>query len=75
MFEIFMNDHAGETNKSRIDWSVKTKHCAFCGMDLTGKKIVGSGSFSDGLFCSLDCYAKFHGSNKFCRGTKSKCVE
>lgn len=50
----------GETQLSRINWSVNTRHCAHCGIDLAEKKIVGSGSFSDGLFCSLDCYAKFY---------------
>ena len=52
----------GETINARIDWSVQTKHCAHCGTDLVNKKIVGSGSFSDGLFCSLDCYAHFFGA-------------
>ena len=55
----------GESQDARIDWSVKTKHCAYCGKSLEGERIVGSGSFNDGLFCSLDCFAKFHGKKRF----------
>ena len=55
----------GESQEARINWSIKTKHCAYCGKNLEGEKIVGSGSFSDGLFCSLDCFAKFHGKKRF----------
>ena len=40
---IVVDDQVGETKESRIDWSVKTKHCAFCGKDLTGQKIEGVG--------------------------------
>lgn len=54
----------GESESSRIKWSVDTRHCAFCGSSLENKKIFGSGSFADGLFCSLDCYARLHGSRK-----------
>ncbi|WP_442786175.1 hypothetical protein [Methylobacter sp. YRD-M1] len=55
----------GESQEARIEWSVRTRHCAYCGEDLKGKKIVGSGSFKDGLFCSLDCFARFHGKKSF----------
>lgn len=52
----------GESELARIEWSVATRHCAYCGTDLKDRKIVGSGSFADGLFCSLDCYAMFYGN-------------
>lgn len=42
-----------------IQNSIDTKTCAACHVDLTTTGIVGSGSFADGLFCSLTCYAKF----------------
>lgn len=55
-----MASQNGETAASRIEWSVQAKQCAFCGKSLKNIKIVGSGSFKDGLFCSLDCFSKFH---------------
>lgn len=45
-------------NERHIRESVAKRHCANCGADLDETGIVGSGSFSDGLFCSLDCYAR-----------------
>ena len=47
----------GETREARITRSIEEKVCATCGKSLLGVRILGSGSFSDGLFCSLDCYA------------------
>jgi len=32
--------------------------CAVCQQPLTTK--VGSGQFKDGVFCSLDCHARWH---------------
>ena len=55
----------GESQEARIAWSVETRHCAFCGVDMKDMKIVGSGSFSDGIFCSLDCYTRFHTTGKY----------
>lgn len=52
----------GETRQSRVTWSISTRHCALCGTDLKDKKIIGSGSFDDGIFCSLDCYTNFNSS-------------
>jgi hypothetical protein len=49
----------GESQSARIEWSVSKRRCAFCGADLRNARIVGTGSFADGLFCSLDCYANF----------------
>lgn len=46
--------------EERISRSITLRMCAECGADLNETGIVGSGSFSDGLFCSLDCYASFH---------------
>lgn len=48
-----------ETTEARIDYSVRYKRCACCDKDLTATRIVGTGSFADGLFCSLDCFARF----------------
>jgi hypothetical protein len=57
-------NHEGESVQTRIDSSVETSHCAYCGPDLKGVRIVGSGSFSEGLSCSLDCDANLHGTKR-----------
>jgi len=54
-----MNDE-DQKRDHRIQRSISERRCAQCEADLNKTGIVGSGSFSDGLFCSLDCYAKFH---------------
>lgn len=51
---------AGETKAARIEWGRASKRCPYCGADLEGKRVVGSGSFQDGIFCSLDCFTRFH---------------
>lgn len=51
--------------EARVRWSCAARRCAKCGTDLDKTGIVGSGSFADGLFCSLNCYALF---GRFGRG-------
>lgn len=50
----------GETSEARIQWGRENKRCPYCGADVSNVKVVGSGRFEDGQFCSLDCYACFH---------------
>ena len=50
----------GETKASRVEWGLSNRRCPYCGCDLVGVKVTGSGRFEDGQFCSLDCYARFH---------------
>lgn len=50
----------GETKSARIQWGLTNKRCPYCGRDLIGVKVTGSGRFEDGQFCSLDCYTYFH---------------
>jgi hypothetical protein len=37
--------------------------CPTCGKSID--KIVGNGKKSEGGFCSLDCYTKYHASNEY----------
>ena len=53
-----------ETQLDRIQNSVATRRCARCNSDLNVTGIVGTGSFNDGLFCSLDCYTRFVVTNE-----------
>lgn len=55
-----MNDNNEQIRKGRIERSISEHRCAQCDADLDETGIVGSGSFSDGLFCSLDCFTKFN---------------
>jgi hypothetical protein len=34
--------------------------CPYCGKQIPEMSRVGSGRKSDGGFCSLDCYARYH---------------
>lgn len=54
------NTPLGETKSARIEWGLANRRCPYCGSDLTGVKMTGSGRFEDGQFCSLDCYTRFH---------------
>jgi hypothetical protein len=41
--------------------------CPSCGKELPKGGGTGSGSLDDGLFCSLDCFAAFHGPRIWAR--------
>jgi hypothetical protein len=44
--------------------------CAFCGMRIPGGKKLGSGRKADGGFCSLECYASYHGLDSIQRARR-----
>jgi hypothetical protein len=60
MRTVTVKSPEGETKAARIEWGLANRRCPYCGRDLTGVKMTGSGRFEDGQFCSLDCYARFH---------------
>lgn len=49
------------TRAERIKRSWDEGLCANCGKPIPEGARVGSGRRADGSFCSLDCYAQFHG--------------
>ena len=48
---------------SLIEWGNLNRKCPCCGADVGAGKAIGDGSRENGVFCSLDCYAKFHFQN------------
>jgi len=62
-----VEDQSGGTKELHIEWSVKTRHYAFCGKDLIRYWDNWYWVFDNGLLYSLDCYAGSHGSNKLPR--------
>jgi len=46
--------------RHRIEEANGAGRCPNCGHTLGPGRRVGSGSHSDGVFCSLDCQATFH---------------
>lgn len=46
--------------RERVEEARRLDVCPQCGVQLTEKNRVGSGSFADGVFCSLECLTTFH---------------
>ena len=44
----------------RLRACAEQKLCPSCGQEYDVGRGYGSGRLDDGLFCSLDCFAKFH---------------
>lgn len=55
-----MSQDIAEIKRVRIEWGGEKKKCPCCGLNINPGTGVGSGSWADGIFCSLDCYTRFH---------------
>ena len=45
--------------RERIQGAAREGRCPECGGTL-GHERIGSGQLADGIFCSLECFARFH---------------
>lgn len=39
--------------------------CPWCGKKIPENKGIGTGKYSDGIFCDLDCYAHFFSQENY----------
>ena len=65
-------------DKARMTELFRNKICPYCGEKIPEGSGVGAGSVAKGLFCSLDHYARYYGSEMSranYRGTKDSKSE
>ena len=55
--------HMDTTETVYLKHCLERKKCPYCGRDLVDGQRVGTGRFDDGVFCSLDCFAKYSQSD------------